>query len=91
MEIIKKMTFQELRECLKVCEEIEFWYKWLEYWFINWFEKDGNSYWYFLCNQINLEVKICLFEENYKLLNFLEEYKIDNKSIKEIFEEWLNY
>lgn len=89
---MEKMTYNELIDALSHWEEIEFLYEWLTYWFINWkSKKDWVTYWFFLCNEINLAEEIGLFKEFDKLINFPNHYKIWNKTIKQIFEEWLNY
>lgn len=85
-----KRNFDKLCEDLKVWEEIEFEYKWLTYWFINWyFDKKWKTFWYFLCNEINLCIEICLFEEKEKLLEFAKNYKINWIYLKEIFDKKL--
>lgn len=81
------MTFSDLYEWLMSWEELSFWHNEMEYAFINWFKENDGSYWYLLCNQIHLAQKICLFWDNHKLLTFLKNYKIDNKTIQQIFEE----
>ena len=63
--------------------EIEFPYKNILYYIVN----STDWYWYFWSDELKLNMKVCLFEEREKLINFLKEHKINWKTVEEIFNE----
>ena len=79
---MENYSFEDLSEDLKIGREIEFEYKNRKYSITN--SIDG--YWYLYCDTTKTELmKICKFEEKLELVKKVAEFKINEISIKEIF------
>ena len=85
---IWNVDFSKLEFLLAYWREIEFPYNWNIY-SILYFQKHWvwDVKWHFLCDKLNINIEICLFEEIEKLINFLKEHKINWKTVEEIFNE----
>lgn len=87
----REINFRNIAILLTHWIELEFRYKWEDYFIINWHDKsDWKSYWYFwkIGNEVNnFFCRICLFDESEKLVDFLANFRIDWQTLKEIFDE----
>lgn len=82
---MKIYNFTELSEELKIGREIEFEYNNMQYSITN--SVDG--YWYLYCDTNKKELlKICTFDDKKTLIKKISEYKIEEISIREIFDSY---
>lgn len=95
---LKEMNFDILASLLTNWIEIEFRYKWEDYFIVNWPSRSDsnkeNSYWFFWKeeNRVNkFSSRICLVEENDRFIEFIANFMIDWLSLKEIFDEKMSY
>ena len=78
-----KITFDDLADCLRHGREIEFTYKGRAYSITN-----HSGFWH-LCDDINhvLLETVCRFEEKERLVSKIAAALLDDRTIREIFDE----